>query len=71
MENIGVCLRIRPMNQKEIADKDINAWKIVNSKQVQLTPKALKELMANKKNIANYEFTHCFDMHNDNYLIFQ
>ncbi len=60
MENIAVCLRIRPMNLREITDKEQSAWKIIPENKV---------LQGNRP--VTYEFNNCFEYDHDNYKIFQ
>ncbi|CAD8131264.1 unnamed protein product [Paramecium sonneborni] len=70
MEKISVCLRIRPLNQKEINDNEIIAWDASDSK-IQLNKIRLKQLFAQKKVINSliYEFNHCYGQQADNYYL--
>ncbi|CAD8121633.1 unnamed protein product [Paramecium sonneborni] len=71
MEKISVCLRIRPLNQKEINDNEIVAWDANDSK-IQLNKICLKELIGQKKvvNSLIYEFNNCYGQQADNYYLF-
>lgn len=72
MDKINVCLRVRPLNHKEISEGEQKAWEIHDSR-IQLNKTCLKELMQQKKVLQNlsYEFNHCYDHSADNYFLFQ
>ena len=69
MEKIGVCLRLRPMNEKEQKEKEIKAWRVVGEKQVELNGQAMKELGMNK--FCSYDFKRCFQEDEDNLTLFE
>lgn len=71
MEKISVCLRVRPLTQKELNDRERTTWD-VGQKKISIDKGCLKELITQKKIMSNmsYEFNHCFDDKCDNLSVF-
>ena len=49
MENIQVALRIRPINDKEIENNEIELWSTANNTTVTIAPEKYNELLIRKR----------------------